>query len=46
MQRAKFYIGIDRATEKHALCATDAEGHIIKERSIPNDNGIFKILPR
>ena len=44
MQRAKFYIGIDWATEKHALCVTDAEGHIIKERSIPNDNGIFKII--
>ena len=44
MQRAKFYIGIDWATEKHALCVTDAEGHIIKERSIPNDNGLFKII--
>lgn len=44
MQRAKFYIGIDWATEKHALCVTDAEGHIIKERSIPNDNGLFEII--
>jgi len=44
MQRGKFYIGIDWATEKHALCITDAEGHIVKERSIPNDTGLFECL--
>ncbi len=44
MQRGKFYIGIDWATEKHALCVTDAERHIIKERSIPNDIGLFEII--
>lgn len=44
MQRGKFYIGIDWATEKHALCVTDAEGLIIKERSIPNDAGLFEII--
>ena len=44
MQRGKFYIGIDWATEKHAVCVTDAEGNIIKERSVPNDSGLFAIL--
>lgn len=44
MQRGKFYIGIDWATEKHALCITDAEGRVLKERGIPNDSGLFEIL--
>lgn len=44
MQRGKFYIGIDWATEKHALCITDAEGRVLKERSIPNDSTLFEIL--
>lgn len=44
MQRGKFYIGIDWATEKHALCITDADGRVVKERSIPNDSGLFEII--
>ena len=46
MQRGKFYIGIDWATEKHALCITDADGRVLKERSIPNDNSLFVVLTR
>lgn len=44
MSRQRIYIGIDWATEKHALCVTDAEGNIIKERSIPNDSTLFEVI--
>ena len=44
MSRARIYIGIDWATEKHALCVTDAEGKIIKERNIANDSSLFEVI--
>lgn len=44
MSRQRIYIGIDWATEKHALCVTDAEGKIIKERSIANDSSLFEVI--
>jgi transposase len=44
MQRGRFYIGIDWATEEHALCVMDAESRIINERKIPNDTTLFEVI--
>lgn len=44
MQEGKFYIGIDWATEKHAICVMEANGKIVKERTVPNDNRLFDAL--